>query len=302
MADPAMIVVRCAVYAALAAIFGLALFAWHALRGEARPAGSALPFGRAIVGAGVAALPLSALWLVLLVAAMGGVSPDMVDRETIATILSATAIGTAWKIRMVALLAVLALALLHRKAPRLASAGIVAAGAVALGSLAWTGHGAMDEGMRGWLHLIADIAHLLAAGAWIGALFAFLALAFRKTTDPLLLHRVLHGFAVTGTVVVAVLVVTGAISGWLLVGPANSGALATTDYGRLLLIKLALFGLMILLASANRYLLTPALAAAPHDRAALAALRRSLLVETAAALVILLLVSWLGLLAPPAAA
>ena len=302
MADPAMIAVRCAVYAALAAIFGLALFTRHALRDEARRAGSAMPFMRAIAVAASVALLLSALWLVLLVAAMSGVSPGMVDRETIATIVSATAIGAAWQIRLAALLAVLALALVHRRIPRLASGGIVAAGGVALGTLAWTGHGAMDEGARGWVHLIADIAHLLAAGAWIGALIAFLTLAYRKSTDTLLLHRVLHAFAVTGTAVVVVLIVTGAISGWVLVGPANSGALATTDYGRLLLLKLALFALMIVLASANRYLLTPALAAAPHDRAALLALRRSLLVETLAALAILMLVSWLGLLAPPASA
>src|SRR3546814_12018793 len=52
-------------------------------------------------------------------------------------------------------------------------------GGVALTSLAWTGHGAMDQGSIGWVHLSADIVHLLAAGAWIAAILALGTLLLR---------------------------------------------------------------------------------------------------------------------------
>src|SRR3546814_15811165 len=52
----------------------------------------------------------------------------------------------------------------------------VAAGG-GLSSLAWSGHGAATEGGAGMVHLGADILHLLAAGAWVGALAALLLMA-----------------------------------------------------------------------------------------------------------------------------
>jgi copper resistance protein D len=78
--------------------------------------------------------------------------------------------------------------------------------------------------------------------------------------------------------------------------------LGATLYGRLLIAKLVLFAAMLALASLNRFRLTPgferSIAAADHARA-LGALRVSLAVETACAVVILALVGWLGTLEPP---
>jgi putative copper resistance protein D len=77
----------------------------------------------------------------------------------------------------------------------------------------------------------------------------------------------------------------------------------TSLYGLLLVAKLLLFGLMLLLAAANRYFLTPSLAAAietGNTSSAIGSLRRSLAIETGCAVTILILVAWLGLLAPPA--
>lgn len=71
----------------------------------------------------------------------------------------------------------------------------------------------------------------------------------------------------------------------------------------MLVAKLLIFALMLLLASANRFFLTAALAsglAAGDTTSALRALRRSLALESACGLVVLGLVAWLGLLAPPA--
>jgi putative copper resistance protein D len=104
--------------------------------------------------------------------------------------------------------------------------------------------------------------------------------------------------------VVALLVLTGLVNSWFLVGPAHLGALLTSAYGLLLGAKILVFAGMLGLAAINRFRLTPglgaALAGAP-PQAILAALRRSLLLETAAAIAVLALVSLLGTLAPPAA-
>jgi putative copper resistance protein D len=73
----------------------------------------------------------------------------------------------------------------------------------------------------------------------------------------------------------------------------------------LLSLKLVLFVAMLGLAAANRFRLNPALAASLNsDEAqepALAALRRSLLVESSLAFAVLGLVAWFGMLAPVSA-
>jgi putative copper resistance protein D len=181
-----------------------------------------------------------------------------------------------------------------------------AAGGVALATLAWTGHGAMDEGAVGWLHLGADVAHLIAAGVWIGALLGLSMLAMRRADrmDAAYLslsHRALDGFSVTGTVLVAVILVSGLINSWLLVGPAGIRVLGTTLYGQLLVAKVMVFLAMVALASFNRFRLTPALEEAigsGNYAGAVGALRRSLGAETACAIAVLAIVAWLGTLEP----
>jgi putative copper resistance protein D len=164
----------------------------------------------------------------------------------------------------------------------------------------------MNEGTVGWVHLAADILHLVAAGAWTGALLGLVLLVARPArrvdaTHLALSYRALHGFGTVGTIVVTTLVVTGLINAWLLVGPGNVRALGTTLYGQLLLAKLALFALMLGLAALNRFRLTPrfeASIAASDHRGALGALRRSLGAETGCIIAILALVAWLGTLEP----
>lgn len=184
-----------------------------------------------------------------------------------------------------------------------------AAGGVIAASFAWMGHGAATKGAAGAIHLVGDIVHTWAAGVWVGALVAFLVLlatdARRSAATHAALHRALHGFAGVGSALVAVLIVTGLINAWFLVGLAGAPQLLTGLYGQLLTVKLGLFLLMLGLAAANRFHLTPRLGAAldgpsPPEHA-LAALRRSLAVETALSIVVLGLVAWFGMLAPPSA-
>lgn len=101
-------------------------------------------------------------------------------------------------------------------------------------------------------------------------------------------------------IVVATLVITGAVNYWLIVGPVLP-ELSLNSYGGLLASKLALFGTMLALAAANRFHLSPRLehALRTGDHAvAVRTLRRSLMFETSAATLILALVASLGILSP----
>jgi copper resistance protein D len=300
-----MIGVRFALYGVLGGLFGLSAFALYGLRAGERA--DALALRAWLVTGAALGLLLSAIALALLAAAMTGTPPWPIDHDAVGILLDQPGIGTAWKARMAAL-AVATLAALFAAGRGLQLGVVASAAGVALATLAWTGHAAMNEGATGWVHLAADILHLLAAGAWAGALLGLILLVTRPAprvdgAHLLLTHRALHGFGTVGTVVVAALVVTGLINAWLLVGPGNIPALATTLYGQLLLTKLALFAAMLGLAALNRFRLTPrfeaSIAAADH-RGALGVLRRSLAAETACIVSILALVAWLGTLEPPA--
>jgi putative copper resistance protein D len=301
MSDWPLIAVRFGVYLALGGLFGLSAFGYSGLRMGERD--NALALRGWLIACGIAGLLLSACWLVLLASSMAGEPPWPVDRASIDALLSAGAIGTAWKIRMIALLLATLAAIQNKSLPF-----VVLASSVALAMLAWTGHGSVDEGPIGWLHLGADILHLVASAAWVGALLGLVMLVMRPLarvdSEHLdLTHRALHGFGTIGTIVVATLVVTGLVNSWLMVGVANVPGLPTTLYGQLLIAKLVLFTAMIALAALNRFRLTPyfekSIANADH-RGALTALRRSLALETALVVGILGLVAWLGTLAPPA--
>jgi len=310
MPDTVAAAVRLGLYLDLMLLFGLPLFGLYTLRGTERETGPVLPFQPILVTGAIVGLVLSAIAMLVLAASMADVDLWEVDRATFTLLATGTSIGTAWQVRLAALLLGGVCAVSFWRWPTLALQMLSILGAIALATLAWTGHGAASEGSAGWVHLGADIVHLWAAGVWLGALMAMSLLLFapsvHQTSDQASIsYRALRGFAPIGSAAVAALIASGLVNSWMLVGPANLGGLFTTLYGQVLLAKLALFGLMLVLAGANRFYLTPALAAGIENSdtsTALRSLRRSLALESACALVVLGLVAWLGLLAPPTSA
>lgn len=306
-----LIAARFALYLVLMLAFGLPLFSLYATCRADRGAGSqlALPIVVAIISLVGAAL--SVLGLLLMAAAMSDVPLFQLDHATVDALLNQTATGTAGKVRVIALSAGLPAVGLLRKYPRLLRAALSGLGAVALGSLAWTGHGAADEGGRGLLHLTADIGHLLAAGLWVGALAGLMMLlsrAWQPGADQTVrighAHHALASFSTVGTGAVLLIVLTGVINSWLLVGIANIASLPSSLYGQLLILKLLIFAAMLGLAGLNRFRFTPAMEASLHRKEAAAGLKAislSVALESSFALIILALVAWLGTLAPPAA-
>jgi len=183
--------------------------------------------------------------------------------------------------------------------------GTAIGGAIVCASLAWMGHGAATEGVAGWIHLASDIGHALAAAVWIGALVAFVLVVLPDPGDVArdrALFESLKRFSGVGSIAVALIVLTGLVNSWFLVGPDRWNDFWTTLYGQVLLAKLLAFAVMLGFAASNRYRLTPALGQALDENASpgapLSALRRSLVMETLVAFAVLGLVAWLGTLPP----
>jgi putative copper resistance protein D len=172
-----------------------------------------------------------------------------------------------------------------------------------VGAVAWTGHAGATLGALGDLHVASDALHLLAAAAWVGGLAGLaivLVIGRRRPAyewAPLQLHAI-RRFSILGMVSVGVLIISGAVNSWILVGSIH--ALLVTGYGRLLLLKIAAFVVMVGLASINRFSLTPRLAAAKNvaEPGALAALTRNTLIEIALGVAIFGIVGVLGTLHP----
>lgn len=229
MADDGLnVALRFALYLDLMLVFGVALFGLGALRPEERASAIARRYVR-VVAVSVAVGIVLSLWsaVVMAKAMTGAAEYAELTGHVFGMILGATAFGLAWAVRMAALVACLPAALAQLRCPTARFAVLAALGATALATLTWAGHGAMDQGARGMLHAATDIAHLLAAGAWVGALAAFVLLAsagqMRAPGAAARLSRVSSGFAGLGTLIVATLAVTGAANYLLIVGPTVEG-------------------------------------------------------------------------------
>src|SRR5689334_776632 len=199
-----------------------------------------------------------AIWLLVQAASMSG--RPFGDTSVLTTILDDTQIGQVAEIRF-ALVVALALYLARARF----AGGDWLALAVGLGlvaSLAWTGHAGATAGQAGDLHVAADVLHLCAAAAWTGGLLSllFFFAAARRTRSPdwmSLVRKATERFSIMGMVCVAVLLATGLVNAWILVGSFH--ALIVTEYGQLLLLKLGVFAAMLALAATNRFWLTPRL-------------------------------------------
>jgi putative copper resistance protein D len=304
MSDSVSIALRFGLYVDLMLLFGLALFGLYSLKGQERISGTALPFRSMLVGTAVLAVLFSIASMVMMASAMSGETDFAELRPHIEMMVFETDVGLAWVVRIVALVVGGLAVMLNPRAPGFSLLIASFAGAIALASLAWSGHGAMDEGSRRYWHFITDILHLLAAGAWLGGLIAFALLsrinALQSEERIRLLVRAVKRFEWVGAVIVIVITVTGIVNYLFIVGPELDEVFLST-YGILLFIKVGLFAGMLVLAALNRFHLGPLLERSLQDRqyqVAANALRRSVVVELAAAVLIVGLVAWLGTLSP----
>lgn len=257
----------------------------------------------------VVAVLSGAVWLVLVAQSMSDSSlAEVFSQDILWVVLTQTGFGRDWLERFViaCLLAALFACFLsaRRSKPLWIKTAAVVLAAALVGSLARAGHAVGGGGIEGIVHPAADVLHLIAAAAWVGMLLPLalvLAAAGRDAASLDIARAATVRFSTLGIASVTTLLVTGSVNTWYLVG--SIPALADTDYGHLLLSKVALFLAMVAIAAINRLLLTPRLVqddSVAATRGALRQLRRNSVIEVAVGAAIITIVAVLGITPPSA--
>ncbi len=233
-----------------------------------------------------AALPIAIVWLALEAKDMSGATSFSEWSTATPVVLLHTSFGHILALQVLAIAAALAAtAMMHRL-------GLLAATLAGLAVLLETGH-SHAYAMTDDVLFLSQALHLLASGAWLGALVPLL-IVVRDAPLTVALAAA-RRFATLGSVFVAVLVATALFQGVELSGGLRG--LTGTAYGGVLLTKVGLFALLLALAALNRWRLTPALAA-PGGETGRQALAASIVAETAIGLLVVLAASLLSSLEP----
>jgi putative copper resistance protein D len=304
LADLLVLISRFIEYSGAMILFGSSLFLLYSRPIVADATTSDLMWTKHLLtGAAIGILVATVAGFVAQTATLAGSFSAVSDPASLKAALLGMNFGISSLVRLaVALFAIAAVVFLGPGRPLWVLCGGL--GTIACATFAWMGHGAATEGGPGWVHLASDIAHLLATAGWIGALVVFWIMLARpapSVAGQKTLCAALDGFSGVGTILVAVIVASGLINSFFLVGwdPAH---IIATRYGQVLIVKLLLFAGMLALAAANRFRHTPyfaqALLKTEPATVALAHLRNSITAETVTAAGVLALVSWLGTLAP----
>jgi len=254
------------------------------------------------IGLAVTALS-GVIWLMLEAVSMSGLPfGEAMTARVLWTVLDQTQFGLVVEIRSL-LAIVLAVCLAYQRVPWTdwlafaAALGLIAA-------IAWAGHAGSTLGAIGNLHVAADVLHLLAAAAWIGGLVPLVLLLAAVGRHPTVAwasqaRDATRRFSTLGAISVATLAASGIVNAWFLVGSVQ--ALFVTEYGRLLMLKLGVFAVMLVFAAVNRFWLTPRLGLAMANGPQLDALRqltRNSTIEIGLGLAIFAIVGMLGTMHP----
>jgi putative copper resistance protein D len=274
----------------------LAVFAVRLL--VERPAAKDRPAARWLAGCCLAVAAGSGfLWLWAAVAGMSGSGlKDSLVLPLFKLVLEQTPPGQVWVVRCgIGLLLGVTLCFARWRWTWVAGALLAAA---FTGSIAWLGHaGASEEGRRS-LMLAADVTHLMAVSAWPAGLLPFAILLRRQMKEGALkaAYMAARRFSAMSLAAVGVIAASGSVNAYFLVGSFH--AFVATDYGRLLIVKLSLFGAAAALGAWNLLVHEPRLETAPE---ALGAMRCKVWVEVALGALIVVVVAIMGTLAPGSA-
>jgi copper resistance protein D len=283
MLETGLVVSRFLHFTATLVLFGWCLFPLVVDRAKPAPR-------RALIALAGLALVGGAGWFVFTAGSMAGALSDALTPATLWAVLTQTDFGPLWLARL-GLLAAIVIWIGFRPPTGRCARVLTGASGIVLVSLAGTGHARIGGGVAAAAHMVADALHLVAAGAWLGALAGLLAM-WSGAADAR--AAAVHGFSRLGYAAVATLLASGLVNGWMVLsGPE---ALISTPYGRLLDLKVALFLVMLTLAAANRLWLTPKMGLPEAPRLALS-LHRNVFAELALGIGVVAIVSGLGTLA-----
>lgn len=284
----------------LAALIALGQLVWAEIADRERDARVGVLVPVSIGVSLVAALG----WLAFEAVDMSGLSfADAISRSIFAVVLEETLFGRVWALRLALGAGLFVWLVARRHRPGAPGRGerrvLLVLASVYVATLALTGHAVAAQGAERVLRVGADALHLLAAGAWLGALpgLAIAAAAASRSASPAAIGAAAPAtrrFSMLGIVCVATLIATGIVNAWFLVG--SRLALIGTSYGHWLLAKLALFAAMVAVAAYNRQRVSPRIGAG--DRFALGQLACNARVELALGAVIVAIVGHLGISVP----
>jgi copper resistance protein D len=243
-----------------------------------------------------------AAWLWLVAASISGEAVvSGVQLETVETLLFRTQFGCLWLFRFACCLGLGVLVLVRRRGS--ISAGLAV---LILALLGGAGHAGANSSSAGPLVLANDVGHLVVAAIWPGGLVPLLLFICeaRRLTDPgNFVAHVVQRFSAMSLAAVALLGATGLINAYFLVGSFE--ALFDSNYGKLLLLKVLLFALMIGFGARNLLVVKPRLmrlakAGRQGESSKLvSSLFRNVLCEAVLAAGVLLIVGLLGISPPP---
>ena len=244
------------------------------------------------------------LWFAMVAVTMSGQPPQF---DVLKIVWDQTEFGTVSKLRLAFWLAAVVVAVLLylsrlRPARQIFLSWLqLLLGGVLLGSLAWAGHG--QEGST-W-HLVADVLHLLVSGLWPAGLvpFALVLHNLRRGSGPVrwdLIAVLVRRFSAVSLGSVLLLVMTGYINSWFLVGSFSN--LFQQPYGRWLVLKIVLLGFSVAIGAMNllrlKPRLTPDKVEGPESAAAAAQLQFNVEAEMWFGIAIVVAVAILGILPP----
>jgi copper resistance protein D len=239
------------------------------------------------------------VWFLIVSTTMSGTaSPLAIDPQTYWLVLAQTEFGHVWLFRFFGCLILAALFL--TPSPDMIKALFAVMIVASLGGIS---HAAANSTSLRGLALAGDVTHLVACSFWPGCLLPFLLYVHAETRGTLpkswiVVARVCRRFSTVSLLSVLFLAATGVSNAIFIVGDLH--ALVETGYGRLLLLKIAIFVLMLGFGACNLLVLKPRLLALGHlesetnPPAPVILLVRSVLCETVLGAGILLIVGYLG--------
>jgi putative copper resistance protein D len=201
------------------------------------------------------ALVSAFFWFYLEAANMSGLAlAKALSAGTWRIVLFQTEFGRVWELRLgliAAMFALMVAGVPRTEGPRPRMFILWLLSVAFLVSLAWISHAAAAPLQP--LGLVGDALHLSAAGGWIGGLVPlamFLTSARMASSLGARAAVVLRRFSTLSLCCVSLLIISGVSNSWLLLGSIHG--LFTTAYGRLLMFKLALFGILVSFGARNR--------------------------------------------------
>lgn len=191
--------------------------------------------------------------------------------ENLRRVLTQTAYGTMWFVQIGAAFLLVAVAVLLKRSVNasLLWLGLTLA-AVLIATLSFTGHARAAQAEHRFA-VVSDWLHLVAAGIWTGGIF-YLILTLPKSMkgfDDLkrlsVLSRAIPRFSNLAVFCVSLMALTGIYNSWVHLEEWRD--FVTLPYGITLLVKIALFALLVALGGFNKFVLRPRIVKSAEENA-----------------------------------